>query len=395
MAKVDHRSLAILGLVTICSYGSWYYAFGVLLDPIRLDTGWSESVLAASFSAGTVLIGVLSLGGGRLLDRAGHRRVLLLGGALGGAGLLVASIAGSVTVFFAGSAIGLGAFGSLGFYHVTMTTAVRLNPNEPKRAIAVLTMWGAFASAIYLPFTAWLVDVTDWRATVRILALVSGSTLVAAALVLPATETEEVEVDRPTRPSLRQVIRATVSSHGARYFTVAIAFGGVALSTLLVYQVPIMTTAGLSAGTAATMAGLRGFAQIGGRVPLPRIVNRLGSDRALLLAFAAIAAGGAILSVAGTIAVAGVFAIVAGFGIGAFSPLQGMKAEELFDRSQLGTTMGFYSSVLLLVGSIGPVGAGVLAEQTGERRWVSLIIVGSALTAATATWYVDDGSGDE
>ena len=392
VARIDHRSIAILGLVTICSYGCWYYAFGVLLDPIRTDTGWSESSLAASFSVGTALIGLFSLGGGRLLDRVGHRRVLSIAGAVGGAGLLLASFATHVTIFFAGAAVGLGTFGSLGFYHVTMTTAVRLNPDEPKRAIAVLTMWGAFASAIFLPLTAWLVDSTDWRTTVRVLAAIATFVLLLAAVALPAVVSEP---DRPERPPLIHVIRATLSRRETCWFTVAIACGGVAMSTLLVYQVPIMTTAGLSAGTAATMAGLRGFAQIGGRVPLTPIVGRLGSNRSLMLAFSAIAVGGAIVTVAGTIGVAVLFAVVAGFGIGAFSPLQGMKAEELFDRSALGATMGLYSSVLLLAGSIGPVAAGVIAERSGERRWVSLIVVGAATLAATATWRMDYGREDE
>ncbi|MEZ5379527.1 MAG: MFS transporter [Acidimicrobiales bacterium] len=383
MSRIDHRSIAVLGLVTICSYGSWYYAFGVLLDPIRLDTGWNESSLAASFSAGTVAIGCFSLGGGRLLDRVGHRLVLCLAGLVGAAGLALASFAHHLPVFFLGATIGLGTFGSLAFYHVTMTTAVRLNPDQPTRAIAVLTMWGAFASATFLPLTAWLVDTTDWRTTVRILAVLAGTVLVLAGLGLPAVPDDETDA---TPLPLRDVIRATVGERGPRLFTAAVAFGGIAMSTLLVYQVPIMTTAGLSATTAATMAGLRGFAQIGGRVPLAPIVDRLGSDRSLMLAFAAIGAGGALVSVAGTFVVAIVFAAVAGFGIGAFSPLQGMKSEELFDRRQLGATMGFYGSVLLLVGSTGPVAAGVVAERTGERRWVSLIVITAAGLATIATW---------
>ena len=386
---VDHRSIAILGLVTICAYGSWYYAFGVLLDPIRLDTGWSESSLASSFSAGTVIIGLTSIGGGRLLDRVGHQRVFALGGIIGGGGLLLASTAENIFVFTLGAALGLGAFGAFGFYHVTMTTAVRLNPDEPKRAIAELTLWGALASAIFLPLTAWMVDALDWRSTVRVLGLVATLVMVAAAALLPGVEPEQASNGNnvPTRLRLGQVIRGTVAGRGPRSFTIAVAFGGIALSTMLVYQVPVMTAAGLPAVTAATMAGVRGFAQIGGRAPLAPIVNRLGSDGALVLAFVAIAVGGAILAVAGTIGVGIVFALIAGFGIGAFSPLQGMKAEELFTRSELGATMGFYSSVLLLVGSIGPVSAGILAERTGERRWVSLIIVGSAMIAAAAIRY--------
>ena len=70
-------------------------------------------------------------------------------------------------------------------------------------------------------------------------------------------------------------------------------------------------------------------------------------------------------------------------------------AEELFDRSALGATMGLYSSVLLLAGSIGPVAAGVIAERSGERRWVSLIVVGAASLAAAATWLMDYGRDDE
>jgi len=114
-------------------------------------------------------------------------------------------------------------------------------------------------------------------------------------------------------------------------------------------------------------------------------VNWLGRDGALVLAFAAIVCGGVLLVVASTVPVAVAFAIVAGFGIGAFSPLQGMKSEQLFDRDQLGATMGAYGAVLLLAGSTGPVLAGVLAEQTGERRWAAAIVVVAAIVALIAT----------
>ncbi len=172
--KIDHVSIGVLGVLTICAYGSWYYSFGVLLEPIRRDTGWSESTLASSFSAGTILIGISALFGGRMLDRVGHRPVFLLGGVVGTTGLVTASTATHVALFFVGAAIGLAAFGSLGFYHVTMTTAVRLNPDQPTRAIAVLTIWGALASAIFLPGSDWLQSELGWRVAVRVLAGVTG-----------------------------------------------------------------------------------------------------------------------------------------------------------------------------------------------------------------------------
>ena len=48
--------VSLLGLLTIVGYGSWYYAFGVLLEPILDDTGWSERWLVSSFST-TGLVG--------------------------------------------------------------------------------------------------------------------------------------------------------------------------------------------------------------------------------------------------------------------------------------------------------------------------------------------------
>jgi len=387
-STIDHRSVGVLGVLTICAYGAWYYSFGVLLDPIRADTGWSEATLATSFSTGTILIGLAALFGGRLLDRSGHRPVFLLGGTIATAGLFTASFAEHIAVFYVGAALGLAACGSLGFYHVTMTTAVRLNPDEPARAIAVLTVWGAFASAIFLPGADWLESMLGWRGATRVLGGAAGAAFLCAAAVLPPTAPARGPagvLPQPKRPSITSIVKSTVTEPAPRLFTAAVGFGGLAMSTMLVFQVPVMTAAGLGSATAATMAGLRGFCQLGGRVPLTPIVRWLGRDGALMLAFAAMATGGLLLSISGTVPVAAAFAVTAGFGIGAFSPLQGMKGEELFDRDQLGATMGFYGAVLLLVGAPGPIIGGVILERTGEARWVTIIVVVSASVALAAT----------
>jgi MFS family permease len=390
---VRHGHIALLGLVTIVAYGSWYYAFGVLLDPIRIDTGWSEAGLAGSFSVGIVTVGLGAIGGGRLLDRFGGRAVMILGCLGGGVGLLATSYSSSLVTFTVASAVAMGALGSLGFYHITMTIAVRINPGQAGRAIATLTIWGAFASVIYLPLAAALVDRLEWRATIRVMAVAVLAVMGIAALVLPDTRADTRADDAraddggeegrsgPDRVPLTRILAATMEPGARRSFTVAVALGGVAMSTILVYQVPTMTAVGLPLTTAATMAGVRGFAQTGGRVPLGRIVARIGSDGALVLAFSAMAVGGALLAVAGTVPVALAFAGLAGFGIGAYSPLQGMKAEELFDRESLGATMGSYSTIMMLAGAVGPAVAGLLADGTGDRRMVVLIIVGSAAAA--------------
>lgn len=366
-------------MLTICVYGSWYYAFGVLLDPIRLDTGWSESALAGSYSWGLFVIGLGAVFGGRLLDRVGSRAVFLTAAGLGIVLFGIASGAESAFVFGLSASLGMGVFGALGFYHISMTLAVRLNPGSPARAIAVLTLWGAVASAIYLPLAAWLVDRFDWRDSMRIL---TGSAVIAFLLAAAFVGVKpDANEDPGERQSLLQAIRVMMSDPLARLFTLVLAVGGTCWTSLLVYQVPLMTAVGLPLATASAVAGFRGFCQIFGRLPIGRLVDRLGADGAMIVAFGTMAIGGVLLSFAGTLWVALAFAVIAGFGIGAFSPLQGIRAEQLYDRDMLGAAMGFHGTVVMLSGAIAPFLIGVIADRTGERRWASVFIAVAGVLA--------------
>ncbi len=381
-----HRAIGVLGLITICVYGAWYYAFGVLLDPIIADTGWNEAVLASSFSLGILGIGVGSLFGGRLLDRLGTRWVFGLAATVGGGALLAATMATNLALFVLFSSVGMGVFGALGFYHVTMAAVVRLHPEESGRAIAALTIWGALASPIYLPLAAWLVERHGWRTTSQLLVLSAIIMLIVGALSLPRPEALP---DLGPPPGLRAVAASAVSTAEARAFTVAVALIGVTISILLSYQVPIMSAAGLPLTTAATMAGVRGFSQLGGRLPLGFLLKRIEARTALFIALGAVTVGTLLLGLAGTVPVALLFAVVAGFGIGAYSPLQGIYAAELFDHRAIGATMGLYTSVSMLAGSLGPFAGGLIVELTGDRRWIavaaSVTAVASVLALATAS----------
>ena len=50
----------------------------------------------------------------------------------------------------------------------------RLVPHERAHGITVLTLFGAFASPIFLPLLGWVVTRTGWRPTLRGLAVAVG-----------------------------------------------------------------------------------------------------------------------------------------------------------------------------------------------------------------------------
>lgn len=369
--RFPHGAIFVLGLVTIAAYGAWFYAFGVLLDPILDETGWSETGLTATFSVSAALGALAAMPAGRFVDRHTSRPALLLAAGLSMAGLWVASYATDLWVFAIGAIVAGASLQGLAFYHVTQATSVRVAPGQSTRAIARLTIYGAFSSAIYLPLAAFLVSSVGWRQTIRLLV-----TLTAAVLVLGAF------VVRERRPPVgdRQIPGFTraLRRPAARRYIVASALTGFGVGVMLVYQVPLMTAAGLSVGTAAWMAGARGAAQITGRIPLSFIVARIGARASVQLSFVAIALATVILAFAGNVAVALLYVAVAGFGIGAASPLQGIYGNELFDEAHLGASMGVVTTVFGLSSAVGPTIVGLLADVTGSRWW------GVAAAAAAA-----------
>lgn len=371
VSDIPHVRIALLGLTTIVAYGTWYYAYGVLLDPIILDTGWSETGMAATFTAGGIVVGVGALGGGWLLDRLGSRRVFLAAALVGGGALWLTSLASSLGQFALGGTVGSGALGALAFYHVTQTTAVRIAPRAPAKAIARLTIWGALASPLYLPVTAFMIERYDWRVVIRILVVPVIVVLVATAFFVhaPAPDTR-------ARRAIRSVLRATAVAPERRRFVVASALAGMSMSIVLVYQVPVMTSLGLPLTVAASVAALRGLAQLLGRLPLTPILRWLGVRRSYQLALLAIIIGFGLLMLSGSLAAAIAFALVAGFGIGANSPLQGIYTAELYEREVLGSAMGFTTMVYAAVGALGPAIVGALADATGSRLWA--VAVGAA-----------------
>jgi predicted MFS family arabinose efflux permease len=368
-------AVSLLGLATIAAYGAWYYAFGVLLDPLLADTGWPEGAVSATFAVSAAAGGLGALPAGRLLDRAGARPVLLLAAGTSLVALCIASVAASPVVFAVSGGLGGAALAAFGFYHVTQTTAVRVAPDRAARAISLVTIYGAFSSTIYLPLAAFLVARTDWRTTLRLLAVTTAVVLAVAALVVR-------ERERPGRVARTAGVGVAFGRAEVRRYVVATALVGVAVGVVLVYQVPIMTSAGLPIGTAAWLAGARGAAQLLGRVPLPWVVARLGPRSSLRLAFAAITAGIVALSASGQVAFGIVYVVLAGIGVGATSPLQGIYANELFDRPVLGTAMGGVTMVFGLAMAVGPLVVGVLSE-TGASRSAGVAL--AAVSAGSAT----------
>jgi MFS family permease len=374
-------TVGVLGLVTIVAYGVAYYSYGVLVDPIKASTHWSSTALGAIFSAVLVISGIGGLAGGRLVDRLGTRPAFLIAGTIGAAGIAGASYLTSYLPFAGLYAIGCGVVSALGFYHITQPAAVRAAGDQPQRAVVWLTVLGAFASPIFLPLTAWLVDQFGWRSTLRIQAGVTLLAFLFAAIVSPSRALV-AERHQRAETRVRQALTDALQIIAFRRWVLASVISGAAIDIILVNQVPIMIAAGLSTGAAATIGGLRGLGQLAGRLPLSPVLARLGTHRTIVLTFVAGAAGTACLLKSGTIPAAILYSALAGASIGAVYTLQGIYTNELVGAENLSLLMGAQQGVFAIGGACGPVIAGGLFEATHTYTPVVLLTTGAFLAPA-------------
>lgn len=361
------RSSAVwmLGVGQCVYWGILYYAFSVLLVPMREELGVSDAVVAGAFSLGLAVNALLAMAVGRWLDR-GHGPMLLRAGALSAAALLLAwSSVESVAELYA-VWIGLGACMALVLYETAFALVTRAinSPGLRMRALASVTVMGGLASTVFLPLVATGVSHLGWRTTLRILVAVW---LIASWLleryVLPALPTIEVAVAEPVIAASRAVPhRRLVLQLGAPF--VAATFAAMALTTLVI---PTLVDKGHSIAAAAWVLAALGIMQLPGRIWLWRKGGIGMSARGLLLAPLLLQAVGlVVLSLTDTLFLA--FAGVAIFGVGAglHTLARPWVVHQMFGVATAGQINGSIARAQGIARAVGPFAAAALYGQVGN-----------------------------
>ncbi len=367
-----------LGVMTCTCYGAAFYAYGILIDPIHNELGWSLTFLGSVFAGAQLLTGFGASIAGRLLDRWGGKLIFNIQ-ALASVLLFAGSWTSSPLVFAILVSSALGIMAATGFYHVSTAIAGRVGPADPAKSITVLTVIGAFCSPIYLPAGALLINSAGWRVAVRVFAVLALLGALQAAYFARNGASEET--DGPS-PNALKALRTAIHRPAVRRMLLAYAFAGFSFSTLLVYQVPIMIDQGLALSTAAAVAGFRGFCQLFGRVGVIAALAKQEASRALRIGYV-MAASGSLFILGGNVALGVVYGLLVGASLGASTPLQAIHAQDTFEPEDLGLLMGLQHSVFALAGAAGPIAAGVIADLADSQSPTVWMTACSLLAAAT------------
>ena len=167
--------LALMGVAGVRS------SFGVFVQPLQHEFGWDRAAISVTAVLSMILYGALGPLAGRLADRYGPKRVLVVGILLAGAGALASSTMTRLWQFH----VYYGLITSIGAGGAAMVTAAAMTSRWfAERRALVMGLAGAGVSAgqlVFLPFAAQLELSYGWRWSF------AGMGLILIAVVLPVT----------------------------------------------------------------------------------------------------------------------------------------------------------------------------------------------------------------
>lgn len=414
--RLPRRLAIVFGLVALTAFGSWFYGFGVLVAPMEA-AGLPEQVVATTYGLGLFGAGLAAMLVGRWSDRVGASRPFLFGAGLTIVATL-AVVAASSPWVFAVAAVATGTLiGGLGYYSLVHATITRLAPADRTRSITVNTLWGAFASPVFLPLMGWMSSTWSWQVAMLVANASVVVTFVAAGLVIPDDmPVADMPVDdaagasqggadgESASPSGESPSSTATGSPGRGWawrglitgragpvplLAVVAMLGGATTSVVVLYQVPMMVQAGLALGVASTLAGARGLAQLIGRLPLPAVIGRFGSGTTFAWSLVLLAVATVLLPATGQVVAAVAFVVIGGVAIGSMTTVESIFASDVVPTAGIGTTLGVVSLARGVGGAAGPSIAGQVTAILDTRTPVLLasgvIALGTAALVVRVT----------
>jgi MFS family permease len=170
--------VAVVAFVALVGAAGFRATPGVLIHPLHEEFGWSTATISTAVSINLILYGLTAPFAAALMEKFGIRRVCAYA-------LLLVAAGSGLTVFMRhswelivcwGVLVGFGT-GSMALAFVATVTG-RWFVRRRGLVTGVLTAGGAAGQLIFLPFLAYLVQVSGWRAA-------AVAVMSAALLVVP------------------------------------------------------------------------------------------------------------------------------------------------------------------------------------------------------------------
>ena len=376
-----------LSATSIVSWGTAYYAFGVMLNPMQKDLGWSLGALTGAYSLALGIAALVLVPTGAWIDRVGGRLPMTLGSILAAAMFALMAINDSLIGFYLIWA-GLGLVMATTFYEAAFAVIEMGFGDDYRRGITVLTFAGGLASTFFIPITQWLINGYGWRGAAFGLALSNLLICVPLHWRLPARSGHATARHATTpRASARAAIRRALRS--VDFWTLVIGFTAMALSfgAMGVHLIPLLGAKGFTTGEVVLIASLIGPMQVAGRLAQFGLGDAIDVRRLSRIVFAMMPVAMAILLLAPAQSLfIGFFVVFYGASLGMVTILRGTAMPELFGRENYALLSNLLSAPSVAARAIAPFLASLIVTAFATYRALEWAMLVAALLAFGAIW---------
>jgi len=355
--------------------GTSNYAFGVFIEPLENEFGWSRTQIntALTFGVASALISPLI---GRWLDRFGSRPVMVGSLALVSAGFFIYAGMTMLWQFYAASFLLY-----LGLPGATMIPSGRLISiwfaSTRGRMMGFVTAGNNLGGLTMVPLAALVVGMSGWRGgyvtfgvvvlviTVLVLLFVRDSqhdvTAARAKRWAPAVSDD----DGPGAAvgySLGDVLRMK----SFYFLTVGHAIPSFSYAVVLTQLIPHLESQGISSGAASTGVMLLAIFGIASKIIFGRLSETITARWAMAISLAIQSVGLVLLIVVGGSNAVWVVIAFYGMGFGAMGALIPLTVTEAYGMRHFGSILGVTSMAGVIPMIIGPPMAGIVFDTYGN-----------------------------
>ncbi|WP_186389096.1 MFS transporter [Stappia sp. TSB10P1A] len=383
--------ITALGIAQICSWGTLFYGFPLIAEAMRADLGWSKPVLYGAATLGVVLASLAAYPVGAAIDR-GHGRYIMAGASvLAGLLLLAWSQVEEIAAFYVVLA-GLGMLQAATLYEPAFAVvARRVGPLRARGGITTLTLWGGFASTVFIPIIQLLIETQGWRGALMVMAAVNG--LLCAALyfaaINPARDAPApVHEDGSAPLSGRHAVAAAMRRPSYWGLMLAWVSYSAAVSALIYHLYPLLLERGLDAAGVVMVMTVIGPAQVAARIAIrvlaPGAPVRLIGSAVVAVFPLAIAA---LAFAPPSVLVIGAIAALYGAANGMITIVRGLAVPEMVSREAYGAVNGSLIGPMNLMRAGAPLAAALLWQASGGYGAVLVAVFVGALVLCLGFWF--------
>lgn len=248
------------------------HGFGLWLQPITMDRGWSRETFAFALAIQNLAWGIAGPFAGALADRFGAFRVLIAGAVLYAGGLVLMGLATSGLAFTGSAGLLLG-MAQAGTTYAVIYGVIGRNVAADKRswAMGVAAAAGSFGQFLMVPVENWLIGSFGWQQALFILGCL------ALAIVPLAVGLKEPPYVKPTgvQQSIGQALREAFAYPSFQWLMAGYFVCGFQVVFIGVHMPSYLRDHGLTPNVATTALALIGLFNVIGTYAAGSLGQRL------------------------------------------------------------------------------------------------------------------------